>query len=156
MNPDQSFGVAGNVAIAGWLLLLASLVAPLGWRARLRFVGGRVLPALLAAGYVAALLVWWPEAHGRGGFGSLGQVAQLFAVPGLLLAGWVHYLAFDLLVGRWQIDDAAARGVAGVAAWWLWPCLVLTFFFGPAGWLLYLLSRTLATTAAASKRKPSP
>ena len=95
--------------------------------------------ALLSAGYVAALVTWWPEAHGQGCFGSLAQVATLFSGPGLLLASWVHYPAFDLLVGRWEIDDS---GVAGLATWWLLPCLALTFLFGPPGWLLYRFART--------------
>ena len=90
---------------------------------------------------VAALVAWWSDAHGRGGFGSLNEVATLFLVPGLLLAGWVHYLAFDLLVGRWQIDDSGLGDAGRLAAWWLVPCLALTFLFGPAGWLLYLLTR---------------
>ena len=139
MAPDRAFAFASNLAVLGWLLLVASLFVPTAWRARLRLLGGRVVPVLLAAGYVVALVVWWPDARGQGGFGSLAEVATLFSVPGLLLAGWVHYLAFDLLVGRWEIDDS---GVGGLAAWWLVPCLILTFLFGPAGWLLYLLART--------------
>lgn len=139
MSPDRAFGLASTLAMVGWLLLLASLFAPVAWRSRLRLLAGRLVPALLSAGYVAALLIWWADAGGQGGFASLAEVAALFSVPGLLLAGWIHYLAFDLLVGRWEVDDA---GVAGAAAWWLVPCLVLTFLFGPAGWLLYLLART--------------
>lgn len=149
-GPELGFAAASNTAVLGWLLLLASLVAPLRWRALLRRVGGRIVPALLAAGYIAALLIGFADARVRGGFGSLSEVAALFSVPGLLLAGWIHYLAFDLLIGRWQIDDwtggggaCAGRGISGPAAWWLWPCLALTFMFGPAGWLLYLLLRTL-------------
>ncbi|MBV9613183.1 MAG: DUF4281 domain-containing protein [Acidobacteriaceae bacterium] len=30
--------------------------------------------------------------------------------PWLLLAGWVHYLAFDLLVGSWELQDATKYG----------------------------------------------
>jgi hypothetical protein len=52
----------------------------------------------------------------------------------LLLAGWIHYLAFDLFVGSWEARDARQRGVPHLA---LVPCLALTFLFGPAGWLLY-------------------
>ena len=50
---------------------------------------------------------------GPGGFGSLAEVRQLFERPGLLAAGWLHYLAFDLFVGTWIARDAAqARSAA--------------------------------------------
>jgi hypothetical protein len=75
-----------------------------------------------------------------GGFGTLDEVARLFANPWLLLAGWVHYLAFDLLIGNWEARDARARGVPH---WALVPCLLGTFLFGPAGWLLYLGARSV-------------
>lgn len=152
MTPDRAFTFAGNLAVFGWLLLAASLFVPTAWRDRLRLLGGRVVPALLAAGYVAALLFWWGDARGQGGFGSLAEVGALFSVPGLLLAGWVHYLAFDLLIGRWEIDDSGGEA----AAWWLLPCLVLTFLFGPAGWLLYLLARTAMRARSPQKGDGSP
>ena len=72
------------------------------------------------------------------GDGSLPAVAELFADRWLLLAGWVHYLAFDLLVGRWEAEDAARHGVS---PWLATPCLGLTFMFGPIGWLAYLATR---------------
>lgn len=142
---EQAFSVASAAAMLGWLMLIASLFTPPRIGAGLRLAAGRVVPALLSLGYVACLLLWWRGAPG--GFDSLASVAALFGVPGLLLAGWVHYLAFDLLVGRWQVDDAAAIGVHGAQAWWLVPCLLLTFMFGPAGWLLYLAARRLLAPA---------
>jgi hypothetical protein len=69
-----------------------------------------------------------------GGFSSLAAVATLFGNPWALLAGWIHYLAFDLLIGTWEARDARERGVPHLL---LVPCLILTFLFGPAGWLLY-------------------
>ena len=42
----------------------------------------------------------------EGGFGSLADVATLFGKPELLLAGWIHYLAFDLFIGAWEVRDA--------------------------------------------------
>jgi hypothetical protein len=69
-----------------------------------------------------------------GGFSTLAAVALLFTSPWVLLAGWIHYLAFDLLIGTWEARDARERGVRHLL---LIPCLVLTFLFGPAGWLLY-------------------
>jgi len=50
----------------------------------------------------------------------------------------VHYLAFDLFVGTWETRDAAGRGIS---RWLVAPCLLLTFLFGPIGWLSYHLVR---------------
>ena len=48
-------------------------------------------------------------------------------------------LAFDLLVGVWEVNDALKRGIS---RWVLVPCMVLTFLLGSAGWLLYQGVRT--------------
>ena len=60
----------------------------------------------------------------------------LLSTPDALLAGWVHYLAFDLFVGSWEAADAPT---ARVPHWLLLPCLAFTFVAGPFGLLLYLL-----------------
>jgi hypothetical protein len=135
MSPAAWFSLANPFALLGWLLLIAGLLAPSGsaWRARLLFLAGRVWPLVLAAAYLAALVAHWGSAPG-GGFATLAEVAALFASPGNLLAGWVHYLAFDLFVGRWVVDDALARNVPTLA---VLSCLVLVFMFGPVGLLLY-------------------
>lgn len=73
-------------------------------------------------------------AGAAGGFGSLADVAVLFGNPWALLAGWVHYLCFDLAVGTWEARDARHRGVPHAV---LVPCLLATFLLGPLGLLLY-------------------
>ena len=95
--------------------------------------------ALFAATYVS--LIAWRWAGSSGGFSSVAGVAALFSDPWLLVAGWLHYLAFDLLVGRWEAQDAASRGLS---PWLTAPCLLLTFMFGPAGWLLYMSLRSVS------------
>jgi hypothetical protein len=77
-----------------------------------------------------------------GGFSSLTDVALLFQNPWLLLAGWIHYLAFDLLVGTWISRDARERALPQLM---VVPVLMLTFLFGPAGWLLYRTMRGSAS-----------
>jgi Domain of unknown function (DUF4281) len=132
-DPDTLFRLANALAATGWAALAVS-PARAGWSAHARRYAGRVLPLLLAALYVVLIVRHW----GPGGFGSLAQVRALFDVPGLLLAGWLHYLAFDLFVGAW----IAERG----AAWphlWLLPLLALAFLFGPAGLLAFALLRAL-------------
>jgi len=54
------------------------------------------------------------------------------------LAGWVHYLAFDLFIGSWEVRDANRHGIP---PWAIIPSLILTFLFGPMGLLLYFLIR---------------
>ncbi|MGE0311984.1 MAG: ABA4-like family protein [Lautropia sp.] len=134
MAPDAAFALANTMALGGWLLLAAGLFVAAPWRARLLALGGRALPLALAAGYAIALLAGWRSAPAGSGFGSLTAVAGLFSVPTLLLAGWVHYLAFDLFVGRWIVDRAAASGVPRVV---VLACLPPTFLFGPIGLLAF-------------------
>lgn len=131
MNADSVFSMVNALALLAWVALA---VAPrVRWVAGL--VTGLIVPALLAGAYVGLIATQW---GGPGGFGSLTGVAQLFANPWMLLAGWIHYLAFDLIVGTWEATDARQRGVPHLL---LVPCLLLTFMFGPAGWLLYQVVR---------------
>lgn len=131
MSLEQAFSVAGMCAMAGWLALLFS---PSGW-IRPRIL---VLPIAFGLGtlYVALIGAFWTQTNG--GFDSLADVAALFEHPGPLLAGWVHYLAFDLLVGLWEREEAQRIGLSRLL---LAPCLLLTFMFGPAGWLAFLALR---------------
>ena len=136
MTPDQVFDVANLVAIAGWLVLLASPWMPL-WADR---IAGLVVPGLLAFGYVASIAWFWgaSEPDGTPGFGTLDGVAALLGTREALLAGWIHYLAFDLFVGAWEVRDARRHGIV---FWLVVPCLVFTFVSGPFGLLLYLALR---------------
>lgn len=122
------FSVVNLVALVGWALLAA--LPGRRWAER---VSRWVVPGLLAATYVVIIAGSWGRSPG--GFSSLADVALLFQNPWLLLAGWVHYLAFDLLIGGWIVRDARERGLSHG---WVLPSLVLTFLFGPAGWLSYL------------------
>jgi hypothetical protein len=140
MSPDSIFSLANLLALLGWLLLAA--LPQRRWVADV--VCGWALPALLASLYALLIATHW-SGHG-GGFSSLPEVAQLFEDPWLLLAGWVHYLAFDLLVGAWMVRDARAQGLRH---WYLLPSLALTFLFGPAGWLSYLMLRAALRPRAA-------
>ena len=131
LTPDLLFAIANPIAVVGWALLI---LAP-RWRGTRAVVLSGALPLLLAASY-AVLIGYQTVAHPSpgGGFGSLGQVAALFREPWALLAGWVHYLCFDMWVGAWETRDAQQRGLPH---WLLVPCLALTFLFGPVGLLLY-------------------
>jgi hypothetical protein len=131
MSPELAFTLCNAAVLPGWLLLIFSRRT---WPSEL--FCPFVLPGTLAIGYVALLVSQWGRMDG--GFSSLAEVAALFENRYALLAGWIHYLAFDLFVGSWEVRDARRLGVS---RWLLIPCLVLTLFFGPAGLLSYLLVR---------------
>ena len=128
MTPDALFQVANPIAMVGWLLLAFSPLAP----RVLMGLAGTVLPLVLSVGYTAIVLAFWSS--GEGGFDSLANVARLFESRWLLLGGWVHYLAFDLLIGAWEVRTARREGIRHAL---VLPCLALTFMFGPVGYLLF-------------------
>lgn len=129
MNPDTLFQLSGPLAMAGWLALAASPFAP-----RLtQLAAGLVIPVILSLGYTALILANWSGAEG--GFNSLPDVMLLFTNPALALAGWVHFLAFDLFVGAWEVRTARREAIPHLL---VLPCLVLTFLFGPIGLLVFL------------------
>jgi hypothetical protein len=140
MTADALFSAASTTALVSWLLLIVRPRA--AW---VQTITGLVVPLAFAVLYVAVLAPRF--ASSAGDFNSLAGVAALFADPWLLLAGWVHYLAFDLLTGVWETRDAARRGVPH---WMVIPCLLLTFMFGPAGWLAYQGVRRFGATRAAA------
>ena len=132
MSPEQLFSLCGMLVLPGWLLLV---VLP-GWKWTTRLVCPVLIPLLLALVYL--WLVATTFGRTPGGFGSLAEVSQLFQNQWVLLAGWIHYLAFDLFVGAWEVRDARRVGVHHLL---VVPCLVLTFLFGPVGLLLYFALR---------------
>jgi hypothetical protein len=134
-TPDALFLLANPVALLGWSMMV---LAP-RWRGTQVLVLSGALPLLLAAAYAAIITAHYLSPHsGQGGFGTLADVAALFRDPWALLAGWVHYLCFDMWTGAWETRDAQQRGVPH---WLLVPCLALTFLFGPVGLLLYFAVR---------------
>jgi hypothetical protein len=72
-------------------------------------ITAKVVPLFFAVLYTAIVISLFGRV--RGGFSSLAGVGTLFANPWLLLAGWVHYLTFDLLVGSWELEDATELGI---------------------------------------------
>lgn len=134
-SADSLFALANPLPMPGWLLLV---FLP-RWRFTLPTVRLLLVP-ILALAYAGIL---GSQAGGDGNFNSLAGVQQLFANPYALVAGWIHYLAFDLFVGSWIVEDALHRQVS---AWARIVPLPLTLMFGPVGLLLYLILRQITAT----------
>lgn len=135
MKAEQIFSIANMLAIVGWLLIL---VLP-RWKFTRLIVLSGTIPLLLSVAYLVLIVLFFGKAEG--GFDSLGNVMKLFTNEWAVLAGWIHYLAFDLYVGSWEVRDAQRRGISHFL---VIPCLVLTFLFGPIGFLLYSILRFFA------------
>lgn len=131
MSLDAIFSAGNLLAMTGW----AALILLPGFRPA-RLYAGLAVPLLLGTAYAA--LIGADFAASEGGFGSLQAVAELFRSPALLTAGWLHYLAFDLLVGSFEVETARRERMPHVH---VVPCLVLTFLFGPLGFLLFIAIR---------------
>ncbi len=129
MTPDVLFQYANPLALLGWFCLALAPLAPT-WADR---IGGFAIPALLSLLYAAVILGYWWQ--GQGGFDSLANVMLLLSDPWMALAGWVHFLAFDLFIGGWIIRTARSERVPHLL---VLPCLLLTFLFGPIGLLVFL------------------
>lgn len=139
MTDERLFSILNLVALAGWLPLVF-----LPGRRWAREVVPIAVPAVLAVAYVVLIAIALPG--GDGGFSTLASVAALFEDPRALLAGWTHYLAFDLFVGGWEVRDARRHGVPHLL---VVPALALTFLLGPGGLLLYLAVRVAVQGIAA-------
>lgn len=136
MNHELIFSLVGLLAMCGWAALLFSPLIPV-WSDR---IAGLAIPAVLSGSYVVALVAFPAPS---GGFGSFAEVTELFSDADALMAGWIHFLAFDLVVGAW-ICRRGRRD--GLPFWSVAPCLPVTFMFGPTGFLLFQLIRAVFST----------
>ena len=134
MTAEQIFSIANTVAIIGWILLA---VAP-RWKFTDKIVLSGALPILLSIAYLVLIVIFFGQ--GEGDFGTLSGVMKLFTNEWTVVAAWIHYLAFDLFVGIWEVKDSQKRGISH---WFVVPCLFFTLMLGPIGFLLYSILRVL-------------
>lgn len=131
---DFIFQMANMAAVLGWLVLAAAIILkkPV-WR---DVIVGQLWPAAFSILYSGLILFFWAKAEG--GFDSLPNVQKLFTYPWAALAGWVHYLAFDLFVGAQIAKRVMDEGLPRLTLIVLLP---LTFMFGPIGYIGFQVTR---------------
>jgi hypothetical protein len=147
---DLIFSIANWIVLPGWAALL---LAPV--RRDAAVLVGRVAASLAAGLYVTLVIhgiALGPGLPEGAGFSSLAGVEALMSTRGALLGGWVHFLAFDLFVASWMVEDAPRAGVPHAL---MVPAVLLTLFAGPAGLLLYLLLAG-GLRLAARRRRSGP
>ena len=126
MRLENLFAIANMAALLAW----ASLIFLPRWPRLLQLLLYGVVGALCTA-YAAFIFAFFFRAEG--GFGTLSAVKQLFASDPVALAGWLHYLAFDLFAGLWIVERFDAAGIWRPVQT---PVLIATFLFGPLGLII--------------------
>jgi len=137
MSPDSVFQTCSTIAMVGWIVLL--VISPF-WSSFDKFLIGIIITLFTIVYAWLIFRVFTPGDFEK--FSSLNGVMDLFTNKTAVTAGWVHYLAFDLLTGIWIKKNAQKYNIHHLI---LIPCLLLTFMLGPIGLLLYLLIRSIKT-----------
>jgi hypothetical protein len=135
---EQLFQMSNLLVMPFWFLMI---LLPF-WSWTKRIIGSPWIAAPAALLYASLVL---PQAGGLLGAlanPQLAQIAALLGTPAGATIGWVHFLAFDLFVGRWVYLDSQERKLT---AWLVSPILFVVLMFGPLGLLLYLLVRFFLT-----------
>ena len=131
---ETLFKLSGLLVLPFWALMI---FLP-RWRVTRRLMSSPLVAAAPAAVYAALVIPRlgeiWPAVSNP----ELSGVAALLGSPAGATIAWLHFLAFDLFVGRWVYLDGRERGVN---AWLMAPVLFLTLMLGPCGFLLYLAVR---------------
>ena len=131
---EPIFSLSSLLTMPFWLLMIG---LP-GWRWTVRIMQSlwSVVPAAVAYGLL--VLPNMPGLLGALANPELGAIATLLGSPMGATIGWIHFLAFDLFVGRWAYLDSRQRGIHPLL---VSPTLFVILMFGPLGLVLYLLVR---------------
>ncbi|MEP7143928.1 MAG: ABA4-like family protein [Ferruginibacter sp.] len=134
---DTLFMVTCGIAAIGWIILI--FVSPF-WPNYEKFLIG-VLIAILSLAYsMLNFSNFDPDILSK--FSNLKGILSLYENPALLLAGWVHFLAFDLFVAVWIKRNSTLHGIKHG---WIIPALIFTCLLAPLGFLIYILTRWIKT-----------
>ncbi|MEX1203033.1 MAG: ABA4-like family protein [Ferruginibacter sp.] len=136
MSNQLLFNIVNLTAMMGWLLLI---FLP-SWKWTGKIIIGFII-VLLASIYVYIIAITF-DLSVMESFSRLNNVMALFNNEMAVLASWIHYLAFDLMVGMFIVSNAAKNSIKH---WMTIPALLGSFMFGPAGLLLYFIIRWIKT-----------
>ena len=133
---DTLFSLSNILTMPFWFLMI--LLPTWRWTERLMQSVWTVAPAALA--YVILVLPGMLSLLPLLANPQLGTIAALLGTPAGATIGWIHFLAFDLFVGRWAYLDSRQRRLHPVLAS---ITLFFILMFGPLGFMLYLITRSL-------------
>lgn len=136
MSASDIFSICNLVILAGWLLLL---MMP-NWK----YTSSIILNFLLVlfAVLYTFLLVQDFGQMSLDSFNSLAKLKVLFQSDSAVLAGWVHYLIFDLFVGTYIVSTSIKIGLPR----WVYTCILpFAFMCGPISYLIFVMVKITKT-----------
>ena len=142
MNLDVLFNVGNLLVMPFWLIMI---VLP-RWVWARRLIASPLIAVPPALIYAALVLPQISSLMVMLAGPTLASIVALLGTPLGSTVGWMHFLAFDLFVGRWAYLDAIDRGISPIL---MAPILFLTLMLGPIGLLLYFLIRRIKPNQAA-------
>lgn len=142
------------IGLVGWAILC---VAP-RWSHTYSIT---LIPPLIHAALYASILLpimLFPDPNNPApqvDIADMDSVFRVFGIPNVFFCGWVHYLAFDLLVARGLAMDAVYTCNVSYVSYYILvvPCLLATLYVGPVGYLLYTILRFLVLFSPKSVSK---
>jgi hypothetical protein len=136
VDPQLLFTLTFPLAAPFWALMI---LAPV-WSVTRRVIGSPLIVLPPLAIYAVLVLPQLPTFLAAVASPDLPGVMALLAAPAGAAAGWAHFIAFDLFVGRWIYLDARERGLHPLL---MAPVLVLTILLAPLGLLAHLALRAV-------------
>ncbi len=137
INSETIYLVANWGVIPFWLLLI---FFPNNSTTNF-FAQSIIVPLLLAIAYAYLAYNLYLEENIFDGFElykGLDGLYSMFSNEILLLIFWLHFLAISLFAGAWMVRDARRYFIPKVITI---PSLVLTYFSGPVGIVIYWFLR---------------
>jgi hypothetical protein len=136
MQAAEIFSICNKVILLGWVLLI---FLP-NWK----YTQAIILNGLIVtfAGLYSFIILKDIGNFNPESFSSLANVKALFQNDYAVAAGWIHYLAFDLFVGAYIVRKSKEIQLSRVL---YTICLPFTFMFGPMGYLLFFVFKTIKT-----------
>jgi hypothetical protein len=135
---ETLFKISGLFVLPFWFLMI---VAP-HWKVTQRLIKSPFIIIAPVIVYVILVLPQIGTVLPKVMAPQLPGIAALLATPEGATIAWMHFLAFDLFVGRWAYLDSREHGIS---AWLMAPILFFILMLGPIGFLLYLCISSLKT-----------
>ncbi len=135
---ETLFSLSSLLTMPFWFLMIFLPT----WTWTKRIVSSPWISALAAALYVVLVLPGILQIFPALANPSLEGISGLLGTPAGATIAWVHFLAFDLFVGRWVYLDSRERNLSPLL---VSPILFVVLMLGPLGFLLYLVLRQILT-----------